>query len=597
MRFPFINVINKAKEMTSVFGGYFHRVTCNEGQFYDTKNMSTIDYPFISTRPLRAKTKQFTNPQGFLDKESLVWVDGTKLYINNIEQQGITLSTDPLMCPKSLYKMGAFILIFPDKKWFNTKDSTYGDMEASKEYTNTSITMTQVNSKGENITIDGAETDGHYKLETRDGKTTLMVYSATAKMWMNVATVYFKIAATDIGENFKKGDGVKISADFTGIDWSRAKDIFVNDEGNGVRSSNFVIHEKDDDYIIIIGLLDRATAIFDGGSDTNHFPKMPTFKVERKTPDMAHICECQNRLWGCSPDGHEIYASKLGDATNWNCFAGISTDSWTATVGSDGVFTGAFAYMGYPIFFKEESLLKVSISGYGAHSYKETVCRGVQEGSSRSLCQLNELLYYKSTDGVCVYDGNFPMNISEALGVGRYSDAMGSSINDRYYISMKDENNKYHLFVYDSNNAIWTREDNLHPKFITRHDDDIYYIGQDDYLHSIYGTELYGPGTKEKKIDWYVESGNIGYALPDRKYLSRINIRMSMDIGSHASFYVGYDKFDKWEFVFDMSGKGVRSFAVPIRPHRCDHFRFRIVGEGNAKLISLTKEYEEGSDI
>ena len=94
-----------------------------------------------------------------------------------------------------------------------------------------------------------------------------------------------------------------------------------------------------------------------------------------------------------------------------------------------------------------------------------------------------------------------------------------------------------------------------------------------------------------------MESGNIGYNLPDRKYLSRIIIRMSLELGSFAKIYVGYDNSNKWEYVYDISGKGTKSLAVPIRPHRCDHFRLRIAGEGSAKLISLTKEYEEGSDV
>ena len=46
-----------------------------------------------------------------------------------------------------------------------------------------------------------------------------------------------------------------------------------------------------------------------------------------------------------------------------------------------------------------------------------------------------------------------------------------------------------------------------------------------------------------------------------------------------------------------MSGKGINSFAVPIRPHRCDHFKIKIVGSGEAKILSITKEYEEGSDV
>ena len=587
MRYPYLQSIPRAKESVTTFAGLNHNVFCQEGQFYDMKNMSTKDFPFISTRPLRGKSAKLNEPLGLMDKEDLVWVDvvtnnnveTVTLFINGVAKTTPTLAKNT----KSLYKMGSYIIIFPDKVWYNTKDDTSGTMDASKEYTSTSITMSQVNSKGENITIDGQASDGHYKLNTTDGKTTLMVYSATTKMWVNVATTYFKITAADLGANFEKGDGVKITVDMTGITWDRGNYIFVNDEGNGKRSNNFAITDKGTDYIIVTGLLDQATRTF----------TFPSFKAERKAPDMAHICECQNRLWGCSTDGHEIYASKLGDCKNWNCFAGISTDSWAATVGSDGKFTGAFAYMGYPIFFKEDSLLKVSISSYGAHSYKEIECRGVQEGSERSLTLLNELLYYKAADGVCVYDGNFPQNISDNLGAERYTDAIGAGVNDRYYIAMKDSNNTKTMFVYDTYANLWSKEDGLYPKFIVKHDNDLFYIDQDDYLYTVYGTV----GTKETKIPWFVESGNIGYNLPDRKYLARMNIRMNLFMESHASFYVNYDSSDKWEFIYNMSGKGTASFAVPIRPHRCDHFRLRIVGSGEAKLLSITKEYEEGSDV
>lgn len=32
---------------------------------------------------------------------------------------------------------------------------------------------------------------------------------------------------------------------------------------------------------------------------------------------------------------------------NWNCFEGIATDSYAASVGSDGDFTGCIGHMGY----------------------------------------------------------------------------------------------------------------------------------------------------------------------------------------------------------------------------------------------------------
>ena len=45
-----------------------------------------------------------------------------------------------------------------------------------------------------------------------------------------------------------------------------------------------------------------------------------------------------------------------------------------------------------------------------------------------------------------------------------------------------------------------------------------------------------------------------------------------------------------------MTGSSLRSFSVPIRPRRCDHLRLRVVGEGEAKIYSIAKVIEEGSD-
>ena len=46
-----------------------------------------------------------------------------------------------------------------------------------------------------------------------------------------------------------------------------------------------------------------------------------------------------------------------------------------------------------------------------------------------------------------------------------------------------------------------------------------------------------------------------------------------------------------------MTGRGTNSFLLPLRPRRCDHFRFRISGTGDMKLYSLARLYESGSDV
>jgi hypothetical protein len=60
---------------------------------------------------------------------------------------------------------------------------------------------------------------------------------------------------------------------------------------------------------------------------------------------------------------------------------------------------------------------------------------------------------------------------------------------------------------------------------------------------------------------------------------------------------VEYDSSEEWKHLFSMDGVSLQSFAVPIRPQRCDHLRLKIVGEGDAKIYSICKTIEWGSDM
>ena len=81
------------------------------------------------------------------------------------------------------------------------------------------------------------------------------------------------------------------------------------------------------------------------------------------------------------------------------------------------------------------------------------------------------------------------------------------------------------------------------------------------------------------------------------KYISRLNVRMAMDIGAEVSFYAQYDFSEEWEPLFSMRGTNLRSFSIPIRPKRCDNMRLRIEGVGMVKVYAITKTIEQGSDI
>ena len=101
----------------------------------------------------------------------------------------------------------------------------------------------------------------------------------------------------------------------------------------------------------------------------------------------------------------------------------------------------------------------------------------------------------------------------------------------------------------------------------------------------------------EDKVPWMVESGIIGMSTPDMKYISKLVVRMSLEEGASVSISIQYDSVGDWKQVCSMRSTSLRSFSVPIRPMRCDHFRIRIEGEGDGKIYSITKTIEQGSDV
>ncbi len=598
MYYPKFRDVNKSREVLAAFGGYNHTLACQEGEFYDMQNMTSAHYPVLSPRDKRGVCWKFEDPQGIMDKEGLMWIDGADLYKDGekISLDGVQISTDPSMCPKTMAKMGAYVIIMPDKIWYNTDEGTCGYMERTYEsVAGAKVSFTLCEADGTAVSWhDEAYYDSHdpangdYMMQTSGGSTSLKMWSSTNSMWVTVSSTYLQVLCAGIGKDFEELDGVEVSINNSTANWEDAGSIFLNDEGDGILSTNTYIVTKDTDYIVITGLLPANAS----------FTNLP-ITVKRKVPDMAFITECNNRLWGCSKDGHEVYCCKLGDVTNWNCFMGIATDSWAATVGSDGKFTGAVTYNGYPTFFKENSALLIVISSTGAHQTKEKDWRGVQSGSERSICILNEVLYYKSATAICAYTGATPNSVSDKLGEVRYTDGIAGTINDRYYLSLKDEQGKRHLFVYDTKRKLWHREDDIEPLCFCRRDDDLYYIDtKDNCLKSIRGTLPYDVemAAKEDSVEWMVESGIIGYESPDMKYVSRICIKLAMEFGTQVELYIQYDSDGAWHHKSSMAGVGTRTFLVPVIPRRCDHFKYKLVGKGGCKIFSVSKNIEEGSD-
>jgi hypothetical protein len=111
-------------------------------------------------------------------------------------------------------------------------------------------------------------------------------------------------------------------------------------------------------------------------------------------------------------------------------------------------------------------------------------------------------------------------------------------------------------------------------------------------------TTMLGSGEQSKEpVQWMAETGIIGTSSPDQKYISRLTIRMSLATGARVLFFAQYNSMGDWEPLGAMSATTLRSFSVPIRPKRCDHLKLRIVGVGEARIYSITKTIEQGSEL
>lgn len=651
--YPTIQETARSQQVTDTFGGYNHNLKIPEGEFYEMENLCGDDYPLLATRKQR-NTLQVSaeNLQAMVSKgDELYYIAG---YDPTTKSCGFYAGDEKVMDLayagglKRFVSMGAYLLIWPDKVWYNTADGTHGNMEkmfsaAAGTYLDHSLTSSSgpdgqevydiyvlwyirpcsrdgkiVYTTGANygekhvVVVDGIEYhylnfvkpkepkngDAYIDRETR----TPYIYNDISKDWSAQDVPVMRLECKGIGSAFAPGDYIRVS----GVDPGTYSGQNVGDNpSDGVYREVLVTGEN---YIVL-----DAYAPTEAHGIMNDTPPAEGYvKSAMDIPDMDYVIDAQNRLWGCkygTVNGklvNEIYASALGRFDVWRKYAGVSTDSYAASVGSDGRWTGAVNYQGYPLFFKEDRMHKVYVSASGAHRIQEYTMRGVQPGGAKSLAVVNGVLFYKARDCVCAYDGSgAPTDVSEKLNLNSLSrpgstTSIAAAYRDKYYLYLQMNTPPgSRLLVLDTRRGAWYRE-NLPVGSITDFTELMGSLlcaagGIEEIAHDNQVSEL--SGTEEGDVAWSCETGLIGYSTVEQKYVSRFNIRMSLARDAYMDVLVQYDSDGVWHNQGRIQGVGTRTFMLPVRPRRCDHFRIRLEGSGNVRIYSFAKIFEAGSDV
>lgn len=597
MFYPTLKSQSISENTITTFGGLDRSPVISENCFSFTKNTSSSLYPLLSTREKRLtlyKTKD--KPKALNTKNGIAAIFGNSLYFNGVKQP-ITLTDSD---SKQIVTMGSYLYVFPDGMYINTillddngVSTETGTLSSSSKLTNSPLTLYPYLPGIGNPTISESVPSTRYNgmiwLDTSEFPNRVCQYDSSDKEWYQLEPTHVRVEADEIFEPFDVGDEIIISG--------------INGDLDGSR----VIVEKGEGYIIFEGIIDTYTVI----SPSETLP----FSICRYIPKMDFVCEHENRLWGCRYGDdvfgnkvNEIYASKLGDPKQWRSFKGLSTDSYTASCGSEGCFTGIVSHLGYVVFFKENHIHRLFGTKPSNFKLYDDIYPGVKKGSERSLALLSGTLYYHSPLGICSYSGNAPVIVSRSLGEDIFRNGIGAVSGSKYYVCLHDEKNKPSLFVFDVFRGLWHREDDSDCIYLSPLESDVLAVIKDGELYTLQSLvptklpslckEIYKDNFEyENDLDWCAETGLIGTKLSDNKYVSKIRIRLELDRGSSLFVYAEYDSCGIWEPVGNVTSAPLKSALLPIIPRRCDHFRLKFSGKGSCKIYSLTKRIEKASEV
>ena len=384
-----VYTFNRTSERITEFKGYNARSIRNDGEMRDMSGLSSNQYPCLSQRTqysifndnlINAQSmisKSYIGADGIGNALAVIIKDTDNVY--KCRYRDVTVPDIVLSANTQMVSINDKICFFPEKKFYKINTGEIGNIEAT--YISTNISSIDVYSN--KLVFNGA--------------------SGLADKF-NVGDVLETTLAAN--ESGIKSDTEGVSGEELQTDIEMSAEV-ISEIGN-----NYILFQKD------ISLLPNAA-----GVEKIQATGISMLTLKRKCPDLDYVIEWNNRLWGCSNADNTIYASKLGDPTNWQYYQSTSIDSYFAQQGSDGRWTGVGKYSTHLLFFKEDCVHKVYGNYPSEFQIVTQMCSGVKEGSSKSVVTMEDGVLYHSRRGIMGYSGGIPTLLSTEFGNKEYHNA------------------------------------------------------------------------------------------------------------------------------------------------------------------------------
>ncbi len=605
MLFPKLKKQTERAYSVKAFGSLYMGENVPDGGFSAMENLSSDKFPLMSVREKRAVygKKQPLHFDGeavtvVLDTPSgLLICTETAVYIDGVKIEGAKLLSS--VKNRTAVLFGRDIFICPDSVILKCTDDGIIVRENNFVHALMSAEAKISDDKGKDITPDFF---GEVPESAAAGNTMVLpdgsgmrLYRYSGDRWVKQESVYIKIEGTHEIPGFYPGNSLRL----------------IN-EGDCIDDGWYTVKATAENALVLYGALRKTGSI--------NYVQLIKF-----IPDMDFAVEHNNRIWGCryglNRDGefvNEIYASKQGSSEEWYCFNGISTDSYAAGLGCSGEFTGAAKVGNEVIFFKENYLIRVVGDTPDDFSVSTIPGRGVEKGHHKSIVNLGERLFYKSADGITVYDGNLPFVISERDAFYGFTDSAAGAHKGKYHIALTSPRGERARYTYDTESFLWHKEDDCCPTaaFFTKNGN-LFSLGKGDNGNYILQADDFGSITEknlslklsgdtpftpeqEDSVQWCCETGKLCRDITSyNKKVRAVRFSLTLGDGAYVKISVKPDGFSTFREIFFLEKKtdGIFSASVPVVP--CKYFTLRFEGSGEFILhgfegiMSLTGEVRD----
>ena len=296
-----------------------------------------------------------------------------------------------------------------------------------------------------------------------------------------------------------------------------------------------------------------------------------------------YVCVHNNRAYGCGGNG--FYASKQTDPLTWDDLPVPITIgcSWQTNTGEEGDFTGIISTQDSVFATKEGYLYKLYNDRPANFLLKAIHKSGCID--FRSLVEVNGSLFMLGNEGIKRYSSGMPDIISLNFDETYVSGSAGTD-GRKYYISLYN-GTVYNLYVYDTANGYFCREDSLHVTDFARIGDDLYVLAVNVIYKFNSGTEV---------VTWEFESENFSEWSMNKKVNLSVKVMAELEAGSSLSVYCSIDG-GTYALKNTTTTTGFRSYEIKIIPQRCHSFKIKLAGTGKVKVFGFGRDVILGSTV